>query len=140
LSRVGNEFGSTTGRARRCGWFDGVLARRAAFMSGLTSLCVTKLDVLDGLPEVKICVGYRLGNERLDGPPLLESSLPDCQPVYETMPGWREPSAGATAYRELPQAARNYLGRLEDLVGVPVDIVSTGPSRKAIVVRKHPFA
>jgi adenylosuccinate synthase len=140
LSRVGNEFGSTTGRARRCGWFDAVLARRAAFMSGLTSLCVTKLDVLDGLPEVKICVGYRLGNERLDGPPLLESSLPDCQPVYETMPGWREPSAGATAYRELPQAARNYLGRLEDLVGVPVDIVSTGPSRKAIVVRKHPFA
>jgi adenylosuccinate synthase len=140
LSKVGNEFGSTTGRARRCGWFDGVLARRAAFMSGLTSLCVTKLDVLDGLPEIKICVGYRLGNETLDGPPLLGSSLPDCKPIYETVPGWREPSAGATAYRQLPQAARNYLGRLEDLVGVPVDIVSTGPSREAIVVRKHPFA
>jgi adenylosuccinate synthase len=140
LSKVGNEFGSTTGRARRCGWFDAVLARRAAFMSGLTSLCVTKLDVLDGLRELKICVGYRLGNETLDGPPLLGSSLPDCKPIYETVPGWREPSAGATAYRQLPQAARNYLGRLEDLVGVPVDIVSTGPSREAIVVRKHPFA
>jgi adenylosuccinate synthase len=140
LSKVGNEFGSTTGRARRCGWFDAVLARRAAFMSGLTSLCVTKLDVLDGLPEIKICVGYRLGNETLDGPPLLGSSLPDCKPVYETMPGWRKPSAGATAYRQLPQAARDYLGRLQDLVGVPVDIVSTGPSRDAIVIRKHPFA
>jgi adenylosuccinate synthase len=140
LSKVGNEFGSTTGRARRCGWFDAVLARRAALMSGLTSLCVTKLDVLDGLPEIKICVGYRLGNETLDGPPLLASALPDCKPVYETVPGWREPSAGATAYRQLPQAARDYLVRLEDLVGVPIDIVSTGPSREAIVIRKHPFA
>ena len=140
LSKVGNEFGATTGRARRCGWFDAVLARRAAFMSGLTSLCVTKLDVLDGLPEIKICVGYRLGKETLDGPPLLGSSLPDCEPVYETRPGWREPSAGATTYRKLPRAARDYLGRLEELVGVPVDIVSTGPSREAIVIRKHPFA
>ena len=140
LSKVGNEFGATTGRARRCGWFDAVLARRAAFMSGLTSLCVTKLDVLDGLPEIKICVGYRLGKKKIDGPPLLGSSLPACAPVYETLPGWQDPSAGATTYRKLPRAARDYLGRLEELVGVPVDIVSTGPSRDAIVVRKHPFA
>jgi adenylosuccinate synthase len=140
LSKVGNEFGATTGRARRCGWFDAVLARRAAFMSGLTSLCVTKLDVLDGLPEIKICIGYRLGNETLDGPPLLSSSLPSCEPVYETVPGWSEPSAGVTAYEKLPRAARDYLNRLENLVGVPVDIVSTGPSREAIVIRKHPFA
>jgi adenylosuccinate synthase len=140
LSTVGNEFGATTGRARRCGWFDAVLARRAAFMSGLTSLCVTKLDVLDGLAEIKICVGYRLGKKKLDGPPLLASSLPECVPVYEKLPGWQEPSAGATTYRKLPRAARDYLGRLEELVGVPVDIVSTGPSRDAIVIRKHPFA
>jgi adenylosuccinate synthase len=140
LSKVGNEFGATTGRARRCGWFDAVLARRAAFMSGLTSLCVTKLDVLDGLPEIKICVGYRLGKEQLDGPPLLGSSLPDCEPVYETVPGWNEPSAGVTDDKRLPRAARDYLGRLADLLDVPVDIVSTGPSREAIVVRKHPFA
>jgi adenylosuccinate synthase len=140
LSKVGNEFGATTGRARRCGWFDAVLARRAAFMSGLTSLCVTKLDVLDGLPDIKICVGYRLGNETSDAPPLLGSSLPDCAPVYETVPGWSEPSASVTTYEKLPRAAQQYLSRLEDLVGVPVDIVSTGPSREAIVIRKHPFA
>jgi adenylosuccinate synthase len=140
LSSVGNEFGATTGRARRCGWFDAVLARRAAFMSGLTSLCVTKLDVLDGLPEIKICAGYQLGNETLDGPPLLGNSLANCTPVYESMPGWGEPSAGVTSYAKLPRAARKYLSRLEELVGVPINIVSTGPSREAIVVRKHPFA
>jgi adenylosuccinate synthase len=139
LGHVGAEFGATTGRPRRCGWFDAVFLRRAVFTNGLTSLCVTKLDVLDGLPEIKICVGYRLDGEELATPPLLADRYADCRPVYETLPGWSEPTSGVTAYDALPQAARRYLARLEEILGVPVDIVSTGPSREAIVIRRHPF-
>jgi adenylosuccinate synthase len=139
LSSVGAEFGATTGRPRRCGWFDAVLLRRAVFTNSLTSLCVTKLDVLDGLPEVKICVGYRLDGEVLDTPPLVTDRHGDCQPIYESMPGWAGPTLGTTSYDALPAAARNYLERLEKILAVPVDIVSTGPSRDAIIVRRHPL-
>jgi adenylosuccinate synthase len=139
LATVGLEFGATTGRPRRCGWFDAVLLKRAVFTNGLTGLCVTKLDVLDGLPEVKICVGYKLDGEALGTLPLLTDRYEECEPVYETVPGWAEPTSGVTQYQDLPGAAQNYLARLEDLLGVPVDIVSTGPGREAIIVRRHPF-
>ena len=139
LSSVGAEFGATTGRPRRCGWFDAVPLRRAVFSNGLTSLCVTKLDVLDGLPEIKICVGYRLDGERLDTPPLVTDRYADCQPIYESVPGWPGPTLGTTDYEALPAAARNYLDRLEKILAVPVDIVSTGRSRDAVILRRHPF-
>ncbi len=139
LSRVGAEFGATTGRPRRCGWFDAVLLKRAVFTNGLTGLCVTKLDVLDGLDEVKICTGYRLDGQESASPPLLTERFAECQPVYETLPGWSAPTSEATSFEALPREARDYLGRLEEILGVPVDVVSTGPSRDAIVIRRHPF-
>ena len=140
LARAGAEFGSTTGRPRRCGWFDAVALRRAAFTNSLTGLCVTKLDVLDGLEEVKICTGYRLDGELLNTPPLLMDRYGECEPVYECMSGWGRPTSGKTAFADLPVAARDFIGRLEELVGIPVDIVSTGPGREAVIVRRHPFA
>jgi adenylosuccinate synthase len=139
LAKVGAEFGATTGRPRRCGWFDAVLLRRAVFTNSLAGLCLTKLDVLDGLAEIKICVGYRLDGEVLSTPPLLIDRYGECEPVYETMPGWSTPTSGATSYEALPAAAKDYLRRIEVLAGIPIDIISTGPSRDAIVVRRHPF-
>jgi adenylosuccinate synthase len=139
LAKVGAEFGSTTGRPRRCGWFDAVLLKRAAFTNSLDGLCVTKLDVLDGLPEIKICVGYRLAGQLLRTPPLLIDRYAECEPVYETMPGWSTPTSGATTYDALPHAAKGYLHRIEELAGVPIDIVSTGPSREAVILVSHPF-
>jgi len=139
LASVGAEFGSTTGRPRRCGWFDAVALRRAVFTNSLTGLCVTKLDVLDGLEEIKICVGYRLRGERLETPPLLADSYAQCEPVYETMPGWQTSTSGVTDYTGLPQAARDYLERIEAIVATPVDLISTGPAREAVIVRRHPF-
>ena len=139
LATVGAEFGSTTGRPRRCGWFDAVVLRRAVFANSLSGLCVTKLDVLDGLDEVKICVGYLLDGEELTTLPLLIDRYGECEPVYETMPGWQTPTSGLTSYSALPAEARDYLARIESILGVPVDIVSTGPSRDAIIVRQHPF-
>ncbi len=139
LATVGHEFGATTGRPRRCGWFDAVLGRRAVYTNGLTGLCVTKLDVLDGLDEIKICVGYRLDGQPLDSLPLLIDRYEECEPVYESVPGWTTPTSGITSYDALPDEARAYLARLEALLGVPVDIVSTGPGREAIAIRRHPF-
>ncbi|MDX1562643.1 MAG: adenylosuccinate synthase, partial [Gammaproteobacteria bacterium] len=139
LAEVGHEFGATTGRARRCGWFDAVLLKRAVFTNGLSGLCVTKLDVLDGLSEIKICVGYRLGGETLERPPIEPERFVECEPIYESHPGWTEPTSGVTDYDKLPSAAQNYLSRLEELLDIPVDIVSTGPGREAIIVRRHPY-
>jgi adenylosuccinate synthase len=139
LARVGNEFGSTTGRPRRCGWFDAVLLKRAVFMNGLTSLCLTKLDVLDGLPEIKLCTGYRIDGRVTTEPPLLADRYGECEPVYESWPGWQGKTQGATDYATLPAAARRYLERIEELAGVPIDVISTGPARDAVIVRKHPF-
>ncbi len=139
LGRVGAEFGATTGRPRRCGWFDAVLLRRAALTNSLSGLCLTKLDVLDGLPEVKICVGYRLDGRLIDTPPLLIDRYGECEPVYESLPGWQGSTSEATSYAALPAEAKAYLARIEQLAGVPVDIVSTGPSRAAVIIRRHPF-
>ena len=139
LARVGAEFGSTTGRPRRCGWFDTVITRRAVLNSGITGLCVTKLDVMDGLDTVKICIGYRLAGEIIDVPPLIVDRYADCEPVYEEMPGWQQSTVGITRYAELPAAARSYLDRIQEVLRVPVDLISTGPDRDQTIVLRHPF-
>jgi adenylosuccinate synthase len=139
LSRVGHEFGAVTGRPRRCGWFDAVALRRAVLHNSLSSLGVTKLDVLDGLDTLRIATGYRIDGQVCDGPPLLTHRYSECEPVYESLPGWSEPTAGVTEFDRLPVNARKYLARVEQLAGVPIDIVSTGPDRAETIVLRHPF-
>jgi adenylosuccinate synthase len=139
LGTVGAEFGATTGRPRRCGWFDAVALRRSIVNSSISGLCVTKLDVLDGLETVRICVGYEIDGEPVAGLPVLVDRFADCQPVYEDMPGWTESTVGATSEKELPDNARNYLARIEELVEVPIDIISTGADREQTIVKRHPF-
>ena len=139
LAQIGAEFGATTGRPRRCGWFDAVSLKRAVFTNSLTGLCITKLDVLDGLEEIKICVGYHLDGELIQTPPLLMDRYGECKPVYETMSGWQTATSGVTSYDDLPDSARAYLARIEEILETPVDIVSTGPGREAVIVRRHPF-
>ena len=139
LGKVGAEFGATTGRARRCGWLDAVITRRAVLNSGIGGICVTKLDVLDGLDTVKICVGYRLEGELLEAPPVMVDHYADCEPVYEEMPGWQESTVGIREYDALPDAARNYLDRMQALLEVPIDLISTGPDRDQTIIIQHPF-
>lgn len=139
LADVGAEFGATTGRPRRCGWFDAVITRRAVLNSGITSLCVTKLDVLDGLDTVKICIGYILDGERIDVPPVRVDRYVECEPVYEEMSGWQASTVGVTDIDALPAAARDYLNRIAAVLDVPVDLVSTGPDRDQNIILKHPF-
>jgi adenylosuccinate synthase len=140
LGKVGHEFGATTGRKRRCGWFDGVAMRRAAQVNSLTGLCITKLDVLDGLTTLKICTGYQYNGGTVDLPPVGADAFEQCKPIYEEMPGWKESTVGARKIEQLPQNARNYLNRLEQVVGVPVDIISTGPERDETIILKNPYA
>ena len=139
LAEKGFEVGTTTGRSRRCGWFDAVALRRAAAVNSLTSLCITKLDVLDGLSELKICVGYRCGDTEYSVPPNEIETYASCEPVYETLPGWSDSTVGLTDKNQLPQAARDYLNKLEEVVGVPIDVISTGPDRVETIVLNHPF-
>jgi len=139
LARRGNEFGSTTGRPRRCGWFDAVAMRRSAQVNSLSGLCITKLDVLDGLDVVQICVGYECNGQWFDVPPLGAEAMAKCVPCYIEMPGWGESTAGLTDREQLPQAARDYLDKLQELVGVPIDIISTGPDRNETIILRHPF-
>ncbi|MDP6436973.1 MAG: adenylosuccinate synthase [Gammaproteobacteria bacterium] len=140
LAKVGAEFGATTGRPRRCGWFDAVVTRRAVLNSGISGLCVTKLDVLDGLKTVKICIRYKLDGDTLDVPPVRVDRYTDCEPVYEELPGWEESTVGITRHADLPAAARDYLDRIEDLLGVSVDLISTGPDREQTITINHPFS
>src|SRR5262245_57535937 len=139
LSRVGHEFGAVTGRPRRCGWFDAVALRRAVLHNSISSLGVTKLDVLDGLDTIRICTGYRIDGEIREHPPLLPHRYAEVVPVYESLPGWSEPTAGITEFARLPANARSYLARMEELAGVPIDIVSTGAERAETIVLRHPF-
>lgn len=139
LARVGAEFGATTGRPRRCGWFDAVALRRSIINSSVSGLCVTKLDVLDELETIQICIGYLIDGEPIAGLPVLIDQLAECKPVYEEWPGWQESTVGATSYEKLPANARDYLARIEKLAGVPVDIISTGPDREQTIIRQHPF-
>ena len=139
LGTKGHEFGATTGRQRRCGWFDAALMRRSRQVNGLSSLCLTKLDVLDGLQEVKVCVGYELDGERVEVAPIGAEKLEKCVPIYETLPGWQEETFGVIEFNQLPDNAKSYIKRLEELVGVPMDIISTGPDREHTMVLKNPF-
>ena len=139
LSTVGQERGTVTGRARRCGWLDAAALKRSMIINGVSGLCITKLDVLDGLPEIKICVGYKLGGRMLDVLPLDADEITACEPVYETLPGWSETTAGLTNWEQLPANARRYLERMQALIGAPIDMVSTGPDRVHTVLLRHPF-
>lgn len=139
LSRVGQEFGAVTGRPRRTGWFDAVALRRSVLNNGISSLCVTKLDVLDGLDTLRLCTGYRYADGVRQTPPLLVDDYAQCEAVYEDLPGWRESTIGLRSLEELPAAARRYLDRMQELAGVPIDLISTGPDRDQTIVLRHPF-
>lgn len=139
LFKVGHELGASTGRARRCGWFDAVVVRHAARINGITGLALTKLDVLDGLPTLKICVGYQRNGQKLTTMPSDPGVLEACEPIYEEMPGWNESTSGIDQVEQLPKAARDYIARLEQLTGIPAAILSTGPDRVQTIIRDNPF-
>ena len=136
LAEVGHEYGATTGRARRCGWIDLSALRRAIYNSSISGLCLTKLDVLDALPQIQVCTAYHMDGERLDVAPVGADELARCQPVYETLPGWQSDTVGITAYEQLPEKARAYIAYLENALGLPIAIVSTGPDRVHTIQRE----
>jgi len=139
LSAVGDEFGTVTGRARRCGWFDAALLKRSVQINGVSGMCLTKLDVLDALDSLKICTGYSLGGKKVDIFPVGAEDAARCEPIYEDLPGWKESTVGAKSLAVLPANARAYIKRIEELVGVPIDMISTGPDREETSVLRHPF-
>ena len=139
LAEVGAEFGATTGRPRRCGWFDAVALKRSIVNSSVSGLCVTKLDVLDELETIQICVGYQINGEPISGVPVVVDRFAECKPVYEEHPGWQASTVGITDFAELPAKAQDYLQRIEELAGVPVAIISTGPDREQTIIKHHPF-
>ncbi|MFD0912797.1 adenylosuccinate synthase [Methylophilus luteus] len=140
MSTVGQEIGTVTRRKRRCGWFDAAALRRSARINGLTGLCITKLDVLDGIDSLDICTGYKLDGKVVDMLPVGADDVARCEPIYETVPGWSETTFGVKTWEGLPKNAQHYLKRLEALCGVPIAIVSTGPERDETIVLQHPFA
>ncbi|QQZ30626.1 adenylosuccinate synthase [Thiothrix subterranea] len=140
IAKQGNEFGSTTGRPRRCGWYDAVSLRRAMHINSISGLCITKLDVLDGLETVRMCTAYKLDGKILDVPPVDTDEFARCEPVYEDMPGWTESTFGVTSYDALPANAKAYLARLAEAVETPIDIISTGPDRDQTIVLRDPYA
>jgi adenylosuccinate synthase len=139
LGERGREFGVVTGRPRRCGWFDAVLVRQTVRTSGINGLALTKLDILDGLPEIKVCVGYRLDGREIDYLPASEHAQARVEPVYETVGGWQEPTARARSWAELPAQAIKYVRRIEELVGCPVTLLSTSPEREDTILMQNPF-
>jgi len=139
LGAQGHEFGATTGRKRRCGWLDIVALRRSFVINSASGLCITKLDVLDGMETLRICVAYELDGQELAAPPVGAEELARCRPRFIEMPGWQESTVGAASLDELPRQARDYLAKIEELGGVPIDIVSTGPDRAQTLVVRHPF-
>jgi adenylosuccinate synthase len=139
LAKKGHEFGATTGRARRCGWFDAVALRTAVNINSISGLCLTKLDVLDGLDKISICVGYTCKDGKPVQNPMDSDDYEGLVPVYEEVPGWSESTLGAQTLEELPAAARSYIHKIEEVVGAPIDIISTGPDRVETIVLRHPF-
>lgn len=139
LAERGIEFGATTGRPRRCGWFDAVAARKAVQINSISGLCITKLDVMDVLPTIRIGIGYRLDGQTIDSIPIDTEAYARCEPIYEDMPGWLANTAGIKDFEQLPTNARKYLKRMEELLGVPVDIISTGRDRAETIILRHPF-
>lgn len=141
LAERGHEFGSVTGRARRCGWFDAAALKRSIQVNGISGMCITKLDVMDGVENINICVGYELPDgSKTDILPCGSDAVETCKPIYETMPGWSESTFGVKEYDKLPENAKAYLKRIEEVCGAPVAIVSTGPDREETIVLHHPFA
>lgn len=139
IRSLGEEFGTTTGRPRRVGWFDSVLVRYSALVNGMTDLCITKMDILDSLPEVKICTAYRYNGEVITRMPSTLEALAECTPVYETMPGWMCDTTGCRIFRDLPVNAQKYILRLEELVGLPISMVAVGAERNSTIVRREMF-
>lgn len=139
LAERGHEFGATTGRPRRCGWFDAVALRTAVNINSVSGLCLTKLDVLDGLDEISICVGYTNDAGETASNPIDAVDYENLRPVYETLPGWRDSTVGLKSLDALPETARAYIARIEELVGAPIDIISTGPDREETILLRHPF-
>lgn len=139
MSTIGAEKGVTTGRSRRCGWFDAALLKRSAQVNGLSGLCITKLDVLDGLKELMLCTGYELDGEVIDILPMGADEIARCKPIYETIEGWTDSTVGVTQYDKLPVNARLYLQRIEQVTGVPIHIVSTSPDRDHTIMMRHPY-
>ena len=139
LAERGHEFGATTGRPRRCGWFDAVALRTAVNINSVSGLCLTKLDVLDGLEEISVCVGYTNDAGETAANPIDAVDYENLRPVYETLPGWSESTVGLKSLDALPANARAYISRLEELVGAPIDIISTGPDREETILLRHPF-
>ena len=139
MGEKGHEFGATTGRKRRCGWLDTVALRRSLQINSVTGMCITKLDVLDGMDTLKICVAYEFDGKEIDIPPAGADNFERCKPVYIEMPGWSESTVGAKSHDDLPKAAKNYLRKIEELCEAPIDIISTGPDRDETMVLKHPF-
>jgi adenylosuccinate synthase len=139
LARQGHEFGSTTGRPRRCGWFDTVALRRSNKINSISGLCITKLDVLDGLDTIRLCVGYRCNGEERRTPPVGAEAFAACEPVYIDMPGWSESTVGVRDHAALPANAKAYLKHIEEITEIPIDIISTGPDRNETIILRHPF-
>ncbi len=139
LAEKGKEFGSVTGRARRCGWFDAAALKRSIQINGVSGLCITKLDVLDGVETIKLGVGYTMAGRSIDILPFGAADIAECVPVYEELPGWQQSTFGINTLEGLPQAARNYLDRVAAVCGVPIDMISTGPDRDETIVLRHPF-
>jgi adenylosuccinate synthase len=139
IAKRGNEVGATTGRARRCGWFDAVAMKKAVEINSLSSLCITKLDILDPLDEIKICVGYEYEGKKISVFPPSAEEVALCKPIYETYPGWKSNTFGATEYNALPEAAKAYLKRIETLLEVPIDMISTGPERNQTIILRNIF-
>ena len=140
LGTVGREFGATTGRQRRCGWFDAVALRRSAQINSLTGICLTKLDVLDELEYIDVCVAYELDGQRIEMPPLSAEDYRRCQPIYERLAGWQTSTLGVQQWDKLPDNAKTYIRYLEKIVNVPIDMVSTGPDRVETLIMRDPFA
>lgn len=139
LAERGNEFGSVTGRPRRCGWLDIVILRRSVQLNSLSGLCITKLDVMDALPVIRICTAYLLNGKKVTEMPAEAVDLAACEPVYEDMPGWEQPTSDIKTFAQLPENAKKYMLRIEELAGIPIDMISTGPERMATIVLRHPF-
>lgn len=140
LADVGHEFGTVTGRPRRCGWFDAALLKRSVQINGVSGICLTKLDVLDGIETLKLCTGYKLDGKQVDIFPSGAEEAARCEPIYEDIPGWKETTFGVKSLDALPANARAYIKRIEALIGVPIDMISTGPDREETIVLRHPYA
>lgn len=139
LGSRGHEFGATTGRQRRCGWLDAIALKRAMQLNGITGICFTKLDVLDNLAELKICTSYTLNNKTLTSLPLNAENMEQCQPNYITLPGWQSSTVGVTEFSQLPENAKQYIEKVEELLSTPIDIISTGPERRENIIRRNPY-